>query len=815
MKITKLMHIVILVLATLGFGSAAMAGHIKLKFDPTKKPDIAAGSSMDIKIYDDNDSCDSRGGIIFSLADPNDPPAGSIVFDADFATNGEFTFYNDGAGDGFLTEDDGDYKVEFEGVCADGSGKRDKDLKPKDSGADDDDGGGGGSSLSISFNPSAVDVSLEDNAVNNWTASGANGSSCPTPFSYVYSLTASPTHGTVTLDASFSANGQFIYTNDNTGNGFLGVNKETITIQVSCGTDTPVSADILVSDTTRSLIPSCTNTNLGVVILDNTATPGQASIATNLQFLDGCSKSDTTIDDGYGGNAININDYQTVIRNNSVSPHTLGLVIGPDASTLSEANFGTDDQLYFFNDGEHLFDLDRLRATADWLATVGNISPDDGVVAGTYGTITMAQFLDNIANDRTMYGIVRIKIGLEKGASGCFGPDCNKNALGQIVANSNDIYGFCGGGTSVGLCACAPDNGFKIQEGRTLCGIAMPSTAKIKVKGALLWDFVDHLTEAPISLTELPFAPRELYFKVEIPVMVNWDHDLDDDGDMDNMFVIKAVTNGVAAGAITPSPSISWSDIPQSSKDNYAFETGTILTETLFNALNEPNKYHMLMASGYADGWAESFDKLNITTATWGSLPPSIECGNYASTDCTNTFGVPSGVTGVMSANDVRGDGFEDIPTYLYSGGLIDMHDHVNISGLVYVPQAMEMEAKNSSLPTQQYVSGAIVVRDGFYIEAKDNTITVISSDPNSYSMARISTTSSSSGLKFSSGGPGSVNGGGGGDGDGDGDGDGGDGGGGGTYCIGCVNSGGGGGGGGGGAGVGSSRWIEVRPQPQ
>lgn len=84
-------------------------------------------------------------------------------------------------------------------------------------------------------------------------------------------------------------------------------------------------------------------------------------------------------------------------------------------------------------------------------------------------------------------------------------------------------------------------------------------------------------------------------------------------------------------------------------------------------------------------------------------------------------------------------------------------------------------------------------LRDGFYIEAKDNTVTVISADPNSYSTARTNTGSSTtSPLSFSSGGPGADTGGGGGGGD--------------DKCIGCV------GGSGGGAGVGNNRWTEVRP---
>lgn len=363
-----------------------------------------------------------------------------------------------------------------------------------------------------------------------------------------------------------------------------------------------------------------------------------------------------------------------------------------------------------------------------------NVSPDPGIPYGTYGTLSFSQFLDNIANGRTMYGMVRVLVPLEHGTCSN-STNCSKNSLGQTV-NSTSLYGFCS--STNGLCSCAPNSKFKIQEGLTLCGITMPANAKIKVKGSLLWDFVDNLTGSPIPLSQLPFAPRELYFKVEIPILVNWAHDANDDGAMDNMFVIKAISNGQSQGVLAPT--FNFSDVPQVSKDAYHYYIGKTLDSTEFATLDNPTKYHLLMPSGYPNGWAEAFDKLNITAPTWHTLPPNGCVLDDNSTPC-GKFGVPNGVTGTLTADDVRSSQFEDIPTYLYSGGLIDMHDHVNISGLVYVPQGMELEAKNSSAsdPTRQFIMGAVVVRDTFFIEAKDNTITVLSSDPLSFSTAQVS----------------------------------------------------------------------------
>jgi hypothetical protein len=138
------------------------------------------------------------------------------------------------------------------------------------------------------------------------------------------------------------------------------------------------------------------------------------------------------------------------------------------------------------------------------------------------------------------------------------------------------------------------------------------------------------------------------------------------------------------------------------------------------------------MANGYPSAWVEAFTRLGISRSEWTSIsgvePP---------------LQMPEGDE-TITENDVRSPKFEDIPAYLYSGGLIDMHDQVNISGLIYVPQGMELEAKNGSAaspqPTRQYVLGGIVVRDSFYIEAKVGaTATVISSEPAIYSTALIS----------------------------------------------------------------------------
>ncbi len=232
-------------------------------------------------------------------------------------------------------------------------------------------------------------------------------------------------------------------------------------------------------------------------------------------------------------------------------PNELNVSIGIFGETVEDEKFGDEArQNTQFADNGHLFDLDRLRKIANWMSS-GPRQLIPTLPAGTYGTISFQQFLNNIANNRTMYGMVRVT-----GAAGAGSmyrcQNCSLNALGQGAAQGiyqNQIYGLCN--STAGLCSCpAKDD---IKAGATICGqniaqIAAPDNRKIKVKGSLMWDFVASQDNPlvpsikqgdPIPLKYLPWAPRELYFKVIIPILVNWEGDADNDGAMDNMLYIE------------------------------------------------------------------------------------------------------------------------------------------------------------------------------------------------------------------------------------------------------------------------------------
>ena len=521
------------------------------------------------------------------------------------------------------------------------------------------------------------------------------------------------------------------------------------------------------------------NSQEGFVILDNTANTGQEAISTNLNFLDGCNKNETTIGykfgespdrDGHGANVINVNDFQIV--NREIEEDQLSIHVGPNHDVVESLVFDSAvSKNNYFTDGQHLFDLNVFRTAANWLSGTDatgadNIPPrstETGELeilhAGTYGTITMRQFLENIRDGRTMHGIVRVLIGLEKGTCE---PDCNPEAINSLGSpvNEAELYGFCGETTVSGLCACAPSSRLgmspghhfeAIRPGSELCNdaeghpIVLPEEAKIMVKGALLWDFVDYSevdadgNPVAIPLENLSFFPRELYFMVDIPIVINSAYEDDycggpdgysscdgkpmSDDFFEQLQYIAGVTDGVHSTQKISLSDLDYSMVPQTSKDFYSYlMEGTELTETLYHDLNIADQYHLLMPSGYTKQWAAAFDHLQISASMWESLGFEVPADALEGSPLSETL--------------IRGDDFQDIPVYLYSGGLVDMHSHTNISGLIYVPQALELEAEtgtSQNATVHQLVNGAIIVRDGFYIKAKDHSITVLSADPSSY----------------------------------------------------------------------------------
>jgi len=60
---------------------------------------------------------------------------------------------------------------------------------------------------------------------------------------------------------------------------------------------------------------------------------------------------------------------------------------------------------------------------------------------------------------------------------------------------------------------------------------------------------------------------------------------------------------------------------------------------------------------------------------------------------------------------------WEDLPALSFAGGVLDMHGHANISGMLYTPDSGEIEAKKEKYAAFQYVNGAMLIGNGIWLE--------------------------------------------------------------------------------------------------
>lgn len=568
---------------------------------------------------------------------------------------------------------------------------------------------------------------------------------------------------------------------------------------------------------------SCSAGSIGgpggsVVIIDNTPNPGSPGVVTNM-----ATNAAAVMKGLGGGNEIEVKlggEIQVMQRDAAVAPHDLIDEIGSNnANSTSYQNFYSGKRATYFSNGTQLFDLDKMRHAAEWLSA--NIQPSgagkpctyptlaggtyraykgalpknngansipnnaDGTpvpgpagnchfaakytidpaitsAGGNYGAISWAQFVHNVANNITMYGIVRVLIPAQAGTATVTTNAFGTSPLPGITGVPDPIYGQCKTATTNTLCL-NPPTGAGIQPGAKITltdwkGVkttyTIPAGAQVKVRGSLFFDFVDGQKSYAtgvvpgIGLGQLP-SGKELKFNMWMPISVNAGNDRDGDGIMDNLEYIESVSAGVVCSNFSgPNFPCSYrfksadiaidpNQVPQEAVDTYNAQFNTNFRDssdpafvTLFTSLNLPNQYHMLMPSAYARGWADAFAELNVSSQQWSDLG----------------FLVPAKRSTPLTTAEIRGSNFEDLPVYLYSGGTADLGNHINISGLMYIPQSIELEVSGggakggtgSFTGTRQFVMGGIIVRDGFELESRQNSNQTISSDPLSFASARV-----------------------------------------------------------------------------
>ncbi|MDQ7058015.1 MAG: hypothetical protein Q9N62_06075 [Ghiorsea sp.] len=131
---------------------------------------------------------------------------------------------------------------------------------------------------------------------------------------------------------------------------------------------------------------------------------------------------------------------------------------------------------------------------------------------------------------------------------------------------------------------------------------------------------------------------------------------------------------------------------------SFYIDTGNDLVRPTASAAD---LYHAFLPSGYIHGWKRGIFMTGLanvspndaTQSIWNVdliQDNSVADPSPSSADESNTFHI----TGV-GANARIDQDFADIASEMYAGGLVDMHHAVNISGVVYTPDMLELEQKD------------------------------------------------------------------------------------------------------------------------
>ena len=178
-----------------------------------------------------------------------------------------------------------------------------------------------------------------------------------------------------------------------------------------------------------------------------------------------------------------------------------------------------------------------------------------------------------------------------------------------------------------------------------------------------------------------------------------------------------------------------WSDTTRSAIENNAqsfyIDTGNDLVKGQASAAD---LYHAFLPSGYIHGWKRGLLESGLAAVGSDGVNSIWNQDLIQSPYFTPKESKLFHITGVGANAKVDKD-FADIPAEMYAGGLVDMHQEVNISGVVYTPGQLELEQKNKNgHDALQYINGIVITGYGVFMknETGGGSRTVIAYDDTS-----------------------------------------------------------------------------------
>ncbi|MDX8387221.1 MAG: pilus assembly PilX N-terminal domain-containing protein [Ghiorsea sp.] len=173
----------------------------------------------------------------------------------------------------------------------------------------------------------------------------------------------------------------------------------------------------------------------------------------------------------------------------------------------------------------------------------------------------------------------------------------------------------------------------------------------------------------------------------------------------------------------------------ETNKATFKIKTSNDLVDTASSA----DLFHSFAPSGYIHGWKRAMVETGLAVQSgatgkskWNEELIGATSKYYATrNEYFNLTGYVGGPDGAKVDKD-----FADIPAEMYAGGLVDMHQIVNTSGVVYTPGQLELEQKKKNgFQALQYINGVIITGHGTFMKqegAASNALTIISYDDTS-----------------------------------------------------------------------------------
>jgi len=466
----------------------------------------------------------------------------------------------------------------------------------------------------------------------------------------------------------------------------------------------------------------------GYVIMDNTGGGKNKGVVANMltalapttsvSTLDTCSQDDAL--DDKNCNSIDFrNDGDIQVVQNDINDNLKNMIglKNPDSTDTNRRANG-DPITPFPADKTDLFLIEKYRNAARLITT--NYPSASGSTPNR-GDMSFTEFLNNVNSATTMYGIVRVKIPMHK-------------------PEGEEDFALCGNTACSGICGPAKDD--NIKPGETLCGVTLNNSSAINVKGSIMFDFIDAANRNPINLTAMPSEVEDIRFQLTVPFNVNASHN-NTAGYLESIESIKQLigNNSCSSGefcnldfARNIGDTFRRGLVLTDSENEYQYKMNKTLSDVEFSSLSDDQKFNLLLPSAYAEGWADAFSTLGISAQSWR------DDFHFKIPNIDDT------ATTILTTDDIRSEQFEDIPAVIFTGGLASIQFHTNISGLIYAPQSLELKQFNvynatlrRDVKAKQYINGAIIVRDSFYVDAmSEDGITLISNNPDVYSQIEL-----------------------------------------------------------------------------